>query len=90
MVYVVAGNGPNLMDRDCLCSVKVTIGAINGLGESNKLSEILQKHVVFTEGPGTFTGAKVSLQVDPQIKPKFFKACTIPDKVETELENYNC
>ena len=46
--------------------------------------------VVFTEGLGTFTGAKVSLQVDPQIKPKFFKARTIPfflkDKVETEPE----
>ena len=58
---------------------------------SNELSTILQKHdAVFTDGLGTFTGGKVTLHVDPQTKPKFFKARTLPfslkDKVETELD----
>ena len=45
--------------------------------------------VVFTEGLGTFTGTKFSLQVDPQSIPKFFKARIIPfflkDKVDAKL-----
>ena len=98
MVYVVAGNGPNLMGRDWLYSLRVSIGEIHNMETlsnkpevSNKLSAILQKYsVVFTEGLGTFTGEKVTLHVDPQTKPKFFKARTLPyslkEKVETELE----
>ena len=87
VVYVVNGNGPNLMGRDWLSSLKVSIGDIHRLGEPHKLSEILQKYEsVFTEGLGTFTGGKVTLHVDPQVKPK---ACTllfsIKDKVEEEL-----
>ena len=90
VVYVVNGNGPNLMGRDWLSSLKVSIGDINRLGVPNKLSEILSKHEsVFNEGLGTFTGGKVTLHVDPQVKPKFFKARTLPislkDKVEEEL-----
>ena len=72
-------------------SLKVCIGEINSVGASNELSTILQKHdAVFTDGLGTFTGGKVTLHVDPQTKPKFFKARTLPfslkEKVETGLE----
>ena len=90
VVYVVNGNGPNLMGRDWISSLKVSIGNIHRLGRSDKLSEILYKHEnVFTEGLGTFAGGKVTLHIDPQVKPKFFKARTLPfslkDKVEEEL-----
>ena len=48
--------------------------------------------LIFTEGLVTFTGAKVSIQVYPQAKPKSFKACTIPlslkDRVETDLGRF--
>ena len=63
MVYVVAGNGPNLMGQDWLCSLRVSIDEIHSMETlSNKpeipikLSAILQKHLVFTEGLGTFRG----------------------------------
>ena len=90
VAYVVNGNGPNLMGRDWISSLKVSIGNIHRLGRSDKLSEILYKHEnIFTEGLGTFTGGKVTLHIDPQVKPKFFKACTLPfslkDKVEEKL-----
>ena len=90
VVYVVNGNGPNLMGRDWLSSLKVSIGDIHRLGVPNKLSEILHKYdSVFTEGLGTFTGGKITLHIDPQVKPKFFKARTLPlsikEKVEEEL-----
>lgn len=41
VVYVVNGNGPNLMGRDWLSSLKVSIGDIHRLGVPNKLSEIV-------------------------------------------------
>ena len=59
VVYVVAGNGPNLMGRDWLYSLKVSIGEINSVGASNKLCIILQKHdAVIADGLNTFTGGK--------------------------------
>ena len=40
----------------------------------NKLSEILDAHKsVFTEELGTFKGEKVTLHVEPQVKPKILK-----------------
>jgi len=45
----------------------------------NGLPELLDKHKqVFSDGIGTFKGGKITLQVDPQSKPKFFKICTLP------------
>ena len=71
--------------KSWLCSLRVSIGEINSMKVSNKpkvsnkLATILQKHdTVFTEGLGTFTGGKVTLHVDPQAQPKFFKARTLP------------
>ena len=89
-VYVVNGNGPNLMGRDWISSLKVSIGNTHRLGMSNRLSEILRKYEnVFTEGVSTFTGGKVTLHTDPQVIPKFFKARTLPyslkERVEEEL-----
>ena len=60
VVYVVKGNGPNLMGRDWLSSLQVSIGNIHKLEMPNKLSEILDRHKsVFTEGLGTFKGGKL-------------------------------
>lgn len=99
VVYVVAGNGPNLIGRDWLGSLKVSIGEINSMkvstkpDVSNKLTGTLQKHeAVFSEGLGTFTGGKVTLHVDPQAKPKFFKARTLPFSLKekvTKLRYHN-
>ena len=45
---------------------------------------------MFSDKLGTLQGVKVKLQTNPDIAPKFFKACTIPvvlkEKLETELE----
>ena len=43
LVYVVDGNGPNLIGRDWLCSLKVSIGIINSMKASSK-SKVLQPH----------------------------------------------
>ena len=91
VVHVVAGNGPNLMGRDRLCSLKVSIGEIHKVQVPNGLPELLDKHKqAFSDGLGTFKGGKVTLQIDPQSKPKFFKVRTLPfslkEKVEKDLK----
>ena len=38
----------------------------------NELSEVIDKNSsVFTEGLGTFKGGKVTLHIEPQVKPIF-------------------
>ena len=65
---------------------KVDFGQIDNLVGSNQLQVLLEKHSsVFNNEIGTLKGIKVRLHV----KPKFFKARSVPyslrEKVETEL-----
>ena len=91
VIHVVDGKGPNLMGRDWLSSLKLTINNIHSLSTTSAVQGVIDTHVsVFSEKLGTFKGAKVRLHVDPHVKPQFFKARSIPfalkPKVETELE----
>ena len=43
-VHVVNGEGPDLMGRDWLRNLKVTLGEIHALGDSSGLQEVLEKH----------------------------------------------
>ena len=69
---------PNIMGRDWLSNLKVSICNMHQLEMTNEHSEILDNDMthksVFTEGLGNFKGGKVTLHVEPQVKPKFFKA----------------
>ena len=90
-VYVVDGRGSNLMGRDWLESLNLTVGVINSLLTLAGLQKNLDKHVtVFSNKLGTLKGVKIKLQTNPDVAPQFFKACTIPlalrEKVEAELE----
>ena len=56
----------------------------------SKVSEILDKHRGgFTERLATVKSGKVTLHIDPKVRPKFYKARTLPfslkDKVEEKL-----
>jgi len=78
-VYVVKGRDPNLMGRDWLGSLNLTVGVINSLLTSAGLQQILDKHAsVFSSKLGTLKGVKVKLQTKPDVAPQFFKAHTIP------------
>ena len=81
------------MGRDWITvfkAFKVDFGQIDNLVGSNQLQVLLEKHSsVFNNEIGTLKGIKVKLHVDPNVKPKFFKARSVPyslrEKVETEL-----
>ena len=91
VIHVVDGKGPNLMGRDWLSSLRLTINNINSLSTTSAVQGVLDTHAtVFSDKLGTFKGAEVRLHVDAHIKPQFFKARSIPfalkSKVEAELE----
>ena len=91
IIHVVDGKGPNLLERDWLSNLKLTIKGLHNLSTPSALQNVLSKHArVFSDKLGELKGVKIKLHVDPLVTPKFFKARTIPfalkAKVETELE----
>ena len=93
-VQVVAGNGPDLMGRDWLSELKVTlkVGEVNTVEGGNSLQTVLERHsAVFEKGLGCLKGMTAKLNVDNNATPKFYKARTVPlalkEKVEAELDN---
>lgn len=89
---MVEGEGPNLMGRNWLRELKVTLEGIHSIEENSALNDnILKKHSrFFTNEFGCLQGTKVNLHTDSQVNPKFYKACSVPlalkEKVEEELE----
>ena len=91
VIHVVDGKGPNLMGRDWLSSLKLTVNSIHNLSTTSAVQEVVDKHVtVFSDKLGTLKGTEVRLHMDPHVQPQFFKARSIPfalkAKVEAELE----
>ena len=79
LVYVVDGNGPNLMGRDWLCSLKVSVGVSNSMTASNK-TEIqisLQSHcknmMLFYRGVRYIHRGKDNFTYRPPSKAKVFQ-----------------
>ena len=80
-VQVVDGEGPDLMGRDWMSELVVTLklGDVHALEGESALHEVLDKHSsVFTEGLGCLKGTEVKLNVDGNALPKFFKSRTVP------------
>ena len=80
------------MGRDWLGKFKVTLGEVNHVEETTQpLQEVLDKHAdVFNGDLGCMKGIEVTLQVKPEVKPKFLKPRSVPyilkQKVEEELD----
>ncbi len=90
-VYVVEGQGPNLMGRDWLSQLKVSLLPVYSLTKNPSLDEVLKKYSdIFKEDLGCLKGDKIKLFIDSTVKPKFFKPLTVPfvlrGKVETALQ----
>ena len=89
-LLVVAGAGPTLLGRDWLHKLRLDWQHLNRLQHS-PMEEILHKYNnVFKDELGEVKGVKAKICVDPQVKPAFHKARTVPfalrKKVEDELE----
>ena len=89
-LVVVKGNGPTLLGRNWLGSIRLDWGKIHYTG-STGLQNLLEKYKgVFQEKLGSFKGRQAKIEVDAQAVPHFCKARTLPyamrEKVEAEID----
>ena len=94
-LVVVAGSGPTLFGRNWLEHLQVNwrrvLSVTTAPSTEDKLQVLLKKyHQVFSDELGTIRDIKATLQVRPEVQPKFCKARTVPyslrPAVEQELE----
>ena len=97
-LLVIKGNRPNLLGRDLLSRIQLDWGKVfstcknvNNVQEIDKLNNLLLKYEnVFSPELGTMKGVKVSIDINPEATPRFFKARPVPyaikEKIERELE----
>ncbi len=89
-LVVVAGDGPSLLGRDWLEQLRLDWKEIHRL-HGDALQTVLARHPdVFQAELGTMRGYKATIDVDPEAKPRFCKACPVPyamrQMVEDELD----
>ena len=90
-LLVVKGNGPSLLGRNWLTKLRLYWQEIFSVRTNHSLESLLKRYEgVFKDELGTLKGIEAKLHVDPQAKPLFYKARTVPfalrEKVEQELE----
>ena len=92
-LVVARGNGPSLLGRDWLMSLKLdwTQLCANHVCSSLSLQGILDEHSsVFDSKLGTLNDTTVTIHLDPTAQPRFCKARTVPyalkGKIEKELD----
>ena len=90
-LLVVKGNGPSLLGRNWLTKLRLNWQEIFSVRTNHSLESLLQQHEgVFKDELGTLKGIEVKLRVNPQAKPLFYKARTVPfalhEKLQQELE----
>ena len=92
-MWVIPGNGPTLLGRNWLQSIKPNWHEIKKLFsvEASSCAQVLDKFPsLFEPGIGSFMGMKVEIHLDLEAKPIFCKARSGPylmrEKIECELE----
>ncbi len=90
-LIVVPGAGPTLLGRNWLAEIRLSWQEIHYVN-NNSLQSVLDKYpAVFQNGLGKMEGFKAKIHVQPDAKPKFCRARSVPyamrEKVEAEL---NC
>ena len=93
VLVVVTGNGPTLLGRNWLKYLRLDWKQISQLHsvKMQQLHTVLDRHSsVFQDGLGSIEPYRVSLQVQDDTKPKFYKAQPVPfatkDAVGRELD----
>ena len=89
-LLVVQGEGPSLLGRNWLTDIKLNwkeIGTIARV-EEDSLDTLLEKHKeLFKDELGTIRNYQAELQLQPEARPKFFKARPVPFAIREAIEN---
>ena len=98
-LYIVSGNGVNLLGRTWLSEIKLDWTSlfnvhkeqVNNANKSDSISRQLEHLVknyseIFSENLGLMKGFKVKINVEPNASPKFVKARTVPFAMKDVVE----
>ena len=92
-LLVVAGDVSSLLGRDWLSHMRLDWSTLNHIQSTatSACQEILDQHnALFKDELGTVKDTTAKFNIDPQVKPKFFKARPVPyalhPKVEGQLD----
>ena len=90
-LIVVKGDGPWLFGRNWLEHIRLDWPAICRVAEPTRMQPILDEFPdVFKEELGCYRGGEVCIDVDPDVRPRFFKPRTVPlafrEQVDVELD----
>ena len=88
VLTIVAGQGPTLLGRDWLKQLQLDWKEIHAISKHERgLEYLLDKYSnIFSEELGTIRSFCAELNVDPTVKPKFFKARTVPYVLRSSIE----
>ena len=77
-LLVVKGDGPDLFGRNWLDHIRLDWQEIKYL-QQNALQTVLKRHeAVFHGGLGVLRGYQATIVVDPNVRPRFWKARSVP------------
>ena len=90
-VIVLKGSGPFLFGRDWLAKLKLDWPAICRVSTDASMDELVTEFAdVFSPELGRYSGEPVSIEVDPDVQPRFFKPRAVPlayrEQVERQLQ----
>ena len=90
-LIVLKDSGPNLFGRNWLEQIKLNWPQLCTVKSSSTLQDVLDQHeAVFRDELGKLTGTQVSIEIDSNTQPRFFKPRPLPftlkPKVEDELD----
>ena len=90
-LYVIPGNGPTLLGRDWLQSIRLNCSSL-GIGSVSSsprsLESLLQKYEeVFRKEVGTMQRFKAKLVVNPGAKPRFCRPRSVPYTLREAIEH---
>ena len=88
-LIVVAGDGPSLLGRDWLKSLRVKwdqLYKVKGTSDLT-LQKVLDRHsLLFKDELGTIKGVTAKIYMDPAAHPQFFKPRPLPLALKTSVE----
>ena len=92
-LIVVQGSGPSLLGRDWLRTIPLDWSYLKLVRSlpSLQCQQVIDRYPsVFEDNLGHIEGSSAHFEVDPEVQPKFCRACPVPyslrSKVETELD----
>ncbi|XP_043208221.1 uncharacterized protein LOC122373879 [Amphibalanus amphitrite] len=90
-LVIVRGGGPCLFGRDWLARIRLDWSSVCVMTASSRVDAVLAEFPdVFDGELGCFRGEPVTVDVDPDVQPRFFKPRVVPlayrDQVEQELD----